>query len=180
MVSAPPIDQTIVWTETFQDCSAPSDDACLLIRVLVEPFSRGLTTEKKEEGKKSHPTLQKHFWCFPSVFPGHSCISSFVKNTDSETILETMPAGGSLKLNTTARRPVGPLIACYSTPHPTTPHPTTTTPLVCMMLVFSGARGNTKQLFPPNLISALMLNLNTTVWALTKASEDPTFAQQCM
>lgn len=75
------------------------------------------TKKKKSKKKKEHTHTSKALLMFPpSVFPGHSCISSFVKNTDSETILETMPAGGSLKLNAKAARPVSPLIACYS-PH---------------------------------------------------------------
>lgn len=99
--------------------SFPPDDGCKPIKIQVETFSclTKKNKKKKKQKKKEHTHTSKALLMFPpSVFPGHSCISSFVKNTDSETILETMPAGGSLKLNAKAARPVSPLIACYS-PH---------------------------------------------------------------
>lgn len=68
-----------------------------------------------------------------------------MKNTDSETILETMPAGGPLKLNARASRPVSPLIACYS--------------LVCMMLVTAELEGIQNSFFLQPM-SVVMLNLN--------------------
>lgn len=83
-------------------------------RLQMETFTCGLTKEGRRRKKHTHPVLQKHFWCVPCVFPGHSCISGPVENTDSETILETMPAGASLKLSTRAGRPVRPAVECCS------------------------------------------------------------------
>lgn len=135
-------DQSITWPDGRRAPPSPSADAWTAIKVPAETFSRSSKKEelKKKRSRSTSKGLLMFALCF---FAGHSCISSVVENSGSETILDTMAAGASLKLNTSASRAASPLMACYTPLHTHTHTP------VGVMLILGRATGNTKQLFPP-------------------------------